>query len=69
MMHVTKPMGCKQACQPRMPAAVLYCVLLKVLCCKIKHVFFKKKKKAREFQKNIYFCFTDYAKAFDCGSQ
>ena len=25
----------------------------------------KKKKKAREFQKNIYFCFTDYAKAFD----
>ena len=26
--------------------------------------------KAREFQKNIYFCFTDYTKAFDCcGSQ
>ena len=27
--------------------------------------------KAREFQKNIYFCFTDYAKSFDwlCGSQ
>ena len=25
--------------------------------------------KAREFQKNIYFCFTDYAKAFDCGLQ
>ena len=27
--------------------------------------------RAREFQKNIYFCFTDYAKAFDCvdGSQ
>ena len=22
--------------------------------------------KAREFQKNIYFCFTDYAKASDC---
>ena len=22
--------------------------------------------KAREFQKNIYFCFTDYAKTFDC---
>ena len=21
---------------------------------------------AREFQKNIYFCFIDYAKAFDC---
>ena len=23
-------------------------------------------KKAREFQKNVYFCFIDYAKAFDC---
>ena len=22
--------------------------------------------KAKEFQKNIYFCFLDYAKAFDC---
>ena len=22
--------------------------------------------KAREFQKNIYFCFIDYTKAFDC---
>ena len=22
--------------------------------------------KAREFEKNIYFCFIDYAKAFDC---
>ena len=26
----------------------------------------QKKKKTREFQKNIYFCFIDYAKAFDC---
>ena len=25
----------------------------------------KRKEKAREFQKNIYFCFSDYAKAFD----
>ena len=25
--------------------------------------------KPREFQKNIYFCFIEYAKAFDCGSQ
>jgi len=23
-------------------------------------------KKAKEFQKSIYFCFIDYAKAFDC---
>ena len=28
------------------------------ICCIIK--------KAREFQKNIYFCFIDYAKAYDC---
>ena len=26
-------------------------------------------KKAREFQRNIYFCFIDYAKAFDCVDQ
>ena len=26
-------------------------------------------KKAEEFQKNIYFCFIDYAKAFDCMDQ
>ena len=26
-------------------------------------------KKARKFQKNIYFCFIDYAKAFDCVDQ
>ena len=25
--------------------------------------------KARNFQKNIYFCFIDYTKAFDCGLQ
>ena len=25
--------------------------------------------KAREFQKNIYFCYIYYAKAFDCGSK
>ena len=25
--------------------------------------------KAREFQKNMYFCFIDYAKAFDCGDE
>ena len=25
--------------------------------------------KAREFQRNIYFCFIDYAKAFDCVKQ
>ena len=25
-------------------------------------------KKVREFQKNVYFCFNDYAKAFDCAA-
>ena len=25
--------------------------------------------KKQEFQKNIYFCFIDYAKAFDCESE
>ena len=25
--------------------------------------------KVRKFQKHIYFCFTDYAKAFDCVDQ
>ena len=25
--------------------------------------------KAKEFQKNIYFCFTDYVKVFDCVDQ
>ena len=25
--------------------------------------------KAREFQRNVYFCFINYAKAFDCVSQ
>ena len=26
-------------------------------------------KKAREFQRNVYFCFIDYAKAFNCVDQ
>ena len=36
---------------------------------KLKSLFMKVKEeieKAREFQKNIYFCIIDYAKAFDC---
>ena len=32
-------------------------------------IFVGSLKKAREFQKNIYFCFIDYAKAFDSVSQ
>ena len=30
------------------------------------NIFWIMKKKPREFQKNIYFCFIDYAKAVDC---
>ena len=30
------------------------------------YILLDHKKKAREFQKNIYFCFIDYTKAFDC---
>ena len=30
------------------------------------HCIIEKKKQNREFQKNIYFCFIDYAKAFNC---
>ena len=33
---------------------------------KIKLPTFVGPEKAREFQKNIYFCFTDYVKAFEC---
>ena len=33
---------------------------------KIANICWIIEKKAREFQKNIYFCFIDYAKAFDC---
>ena len=33
---------------------------------KIKLLTFVRLSKKREFQKNIYFCFIDYAKAFDC---
>ena len=32
----------------------------------INYPCFRIMEKAREFQKNIYFCFLDYAKAFDC---
>ena len=30
------------------------------------HLLMATEEKEREFQKNIYFCFIDYAKAFDC---
>ena len=32
----------------------------------LNRVFVRIIKKARKFQDNIYFCFIDYAKAFDC---
>ena len=33
---------------------------------KIHAIKYRSIKKARKFQKNIYFCFIDYAKALDC---
>ena len=51
----------------RKPVCVCVCVCARVrvrvrVCIYICRIMGK----AREFQKNIYFCFTDYAKAFDC---
>ena len=40
-----------------------YCKVISLQLIKING---KKKEKAREFQKNIYFCYIDFAKAFDC---
>ena len=42
-----------------------FVVAIIVICC-IVFYYMLFIKKAREFQKNIYFCFIDYAKAFDC---
>ena len=42
-----------------MAAVFTFSLMLHTLICWIME-------KAREFQKNIYFCFIDYAKAFDC---
>ena len=33
---------------------------------RVGHDWATSREKAREIQKNIYFCFIDYAKAFDC---
>ena len=35
----------------------------------IVNIYLMVTEKARGFQKNIYFCFTDYTKAFDCVDQ
>ena len=45
-----------------MPLCFLPCFLLKDQIANICWII----EKAREFQKNIYFCFIDYAKAFGC---
>ena len=41
--------------------------LWKTLAVSQKRKHLTQQEKAREFQKNIYFCFIDYTKAFDCG--
>ena len=64
------------------PSSLLFCnsvnmitLFLRLALCKISHRNYYLRyeyckvttiKKEREFQKNIYFCFIDYAKAFDC---
>ena len=40
-------------------------IILIIFCSFYKNLF-SLREKAREFQKNIYFCFIDYTKAFDC---
>ena len=45
----------------------VYAVLLFwIFCFLFKNILLDIVVKAREFQKNIYFCFIDYGKAFDC---
>ena len=52
--------------QPMVPLLIFFAIIVKVRVLKcipnIRWII----EKAREFQKNIYFCFLDYAKAFDC---
>ena len=43
----------------------LYLTVILICICQIANIRWIMEK-AREFQKNIYFCFIDYAKAFDC---
>ena len=42
---------------------VRWCLIVVLICISLMSWIIEK---AREFQKNIYFCFIDYAKAFDC---
>ena len=52
--------------QPMVPLLIFFAIIVKTRFLKcipnIRWII----EKAREFQKNIYFCFLDYAKAFDC---
>ena len=40
--------------------------MLKILQARLQQYVNRELPDIQEFQKNIYFCFTDYAKAFDC---
>ena len=43
----------------------LYLIVILICICQIANIRWVMEK-AREFQKNIYLCFIDHAKAFDC---
>ena len=52
--------------QPMVPLLIFFAIIVKVRFLKCIPNICWIIEKAREFQKNIYFCFLDYAKAFDC---
>ena len=70
------------ATNEKTPSSLLFCnsvnmitLFLRLALCKLSHRNYYLRneyckvttiKKEREFQKNIYFCFIDYAKAFEC---
>ena len=64
-LQIYKP-NFKEAAEPEiiLPSFVLFCFCFVFFC--FVCFFFCIIEKGKEFQKNIYFCFTDYGEAFDC---
>ena len=63
-------MGFKEAAEPEivLPSLFVFCCGGGLFGCFFVclFLFFCFMEKGKEFQKNIYFCFTDYPEAFDC---